>query len=515
MKFILDKRVWISAMILLLVAAVAAAIMVSRNRKPSEGTVPSGNAGHQISIMLPLHQPTAPPDSLIKEIQARTGYKLDIKWIPDEVYSNRLMNNLESKENSQAVFVKPTDLTAIKNAIRSDMFWSIGPYLDHYPNLRALEQTSARLMTIDGKIYGLYSERPESRQGIIIRKDWLNNLGLTEPRSLEQLYQVLKAFSEQDPDGNGKPDTTGLTDRNDLYYGAFKTLSSYFGTPNGWALSGGKLTPEFATPEYLSTMNYMKKLYQEQLVNTDFPVTSKSVQRFRMITGKAGVYIGSLADAPRLLEETRQVNPGADFAVINRIQGPKGDGIWSVSGNGGMFFFSKKNIKTEQQLRDTLAFFDRTMDPDICNLLIYGIENVHYILKDGKVSYKDNAMYSRANTEVLPLSSLLVSSVTNPNLYKRDPEGTDPLMTEVNKLIDDNATMLIHNPTVGLSSNTYDARNVELDFIINNATYNFILGKIDEAGFREEINNWMEKGGSAVIQELEDALRTPTLRSPS
>ncbi|RAU93561.1 extracellular solute-binding protein [Paenibacillus sp. YN15] len=508
MKLILNKRVWIPALAVLLVAALAAAIAASLIRKPADGTAPSDNAVRQISIMLPLHQSTPPPDSLIREIQTRTGYKLDIKWIPDEVYSNRLMNNLESKETSQAVFVKPTDLTAIKNAIRSDMFWNIGPYLDHYPNLRALERFSAKLMTIDGKIYGLYNERPESRQGVIIRKDWLNALGLTEPKTLDELYRVLKAFTEQDPDGNGKADTVGLTDRNDLYYGAFKTLSSYFGTPNGWALSDGKLTPEFATPEYMNTMNYMKKLYTEQLVNTDFPVTSKAVQRYRMITGKAGVYIGSLADAPRLLEETRQVNPQADFAVLNRIEGPKGYGIWSMSGNGGMFFFSKKNLRTEQQLRDVLAFFDRTMDPDISNLLFYGIENIHYILKDGKVSYKDNAMYSLAGTEVLPLSSLLVSSVTNPHLYKRNPEGTDPLLVEVNRLIDDNATMLIQNPTVGLSSNTYDARNVELDFIINNATYNFILGKIDEAGFREEVNNWMEKGGAAVIQELEEALRT-------
>ncbi len=509
MKVNLNKRIWIPALaVILAVSSVVAIVIVTRSGDSADGTAPPGQAGQSLSIMLPLHQSTAPPGSLIKEIQARTGYALDIKWIPDEVYSNRMMNNLESKENSQAIFVKPTDLTAIKNAIRSDMFWNIGPYLDHYPNLRTLEQTSARLMTLEGKIYGLFNERPESRQGVIIRKDWLNNLGLTEPKTLDELYKVLKAFTEQDPDGNGKPDTVGLTDRNDLYYGAFKTLSSYFGTPNGWSLSGGKLTPEFATPEYLNTMNYMKKLYQEQLVNTDFPVTSKSVQRYRLITGKAGVYIGSLADAPRLLEETRQVNPTADFTVINRIQGPKGYGIWSVSGNGGMFFFSKKNLKNEQQLRDALDFFDRTMEPDISNLLYYGIENTHYVLKNGLVTYKDSAMYARSNAEVLPLNSLLVSTVNNPNLYKRDPVSIDPLLAEVNTLIEDNATMLIENPTVGLSSNTYDARNVELDFIINNATYNFILGKIDENGFREEIESWMQKGGSIVIQELEDALRT-------
>ncbi|MDF2936862.1 MAG: transporter substrate-binding protein, partial [Paenibacillaceae bacterium] len=137
MKFILNKRIWIPALAVLLVAAASAAFfIVNRDRKPAEGVISPDSNGRQISIMLPLHQPTAPPENLIRELEARTGYKLDIKWIPDEVYSNRIVNNLESKENSQVVFVKPTDLITIKNAIRSDMFWNIGPYLDHYPNLR-------------------------------------------------------------------------------------------------------------------------------------------------------------------------------------------------------------------------------------------------------------------------------------------------------------------------------------------------------------------------------------------
>lgn len=48
--------------------------------------------------------------------------------------------------------------------------------------------------------------------------------------------EVAKAFTENDPDGNGKKDTTGFMDRSDLVYGAFKTLSSYFGTPNYWTI---------------------------------------------------------------------------------------------------------------------------------------------------------------------------------------------------------------------------------------------------------------------------------------
>lgn len=44
-----------------------------------------------------------------------------------------------------------------------------------------------------------------------LRKDWLDNLGLEVPKTMEDLEKVLTAFVEEDPDGNGVDDTTGLT----------------------------------------------------------------------------------------------------------------------------------------------------------------------------------------------------------------------------------------------------------------------------------------------------------------
>ena len=44
----------------------------------------------------------------------------------------------------------------------------------------------------------------------MIRKDWLAKLGLKEPQTVDDLYTIAKAFTEQDPDGNGKKDTYGL-----------------------------------------------------------------------------------------------------------------------------------------------------------------------------------------------------------------------------------------------------------------------------------------------------------------
>ena len=167
--------------------------------------------------------------------------KLDINWVPEGIYTDKMNTALTTNSLKKATFVKYTDYMFMKNAIRSGAFWEIGPYLERFPNLRHLNDDILNQAAIDGKIYGLYTERPSSRQGIIIREDWLQTLGLIKPGTIDELYEVLRAFTKDDPDGNGKEDTIGLADRNDLVFGAFKTLSSYFGTPNNWGVRADRL----------------------------------------------------------------------------------------------------------------------------------------------------------------------------------------------------------------------------------------------------------------------------------
>jgi putative aldouronate transport system substrate-binding protein len=466
----------------------------------------------QISIMVPLHQTKPPADSLMRRLEELTGTRLDVQWIPEEIYTDKMLNAIETGTLRQVTFVNQADYGLVKNAIRSDMFWNIGPYLDSYPNLRKLSKSTLDETAVDGNYYGIYNERPASRQGVFIRKDWLERLGLAVPGTIDELYRVMKAFTYDDPDGDGKQDTYGLTDRNDLVYGAFKTLSSYFGTPNNWLLSGDRLIPEFATGEYMDTMNFMKKLYDESLINRDFPVTSKQVQRYSMITGKAGVYIGSMPDAVRMREEMKKVNPAADLVLVNRIKGPKGYGVWSIPEYSGLFLFSRKAVKTEEELKTILGFFNRTLDPDVSNLMKYGVEGRHYILKDGKAVVPPD-MFRLMNEEVLPMLSLMAQNLSNPNLLPLSTEQQDPFMQTVNRLVADNGNILIRDPAEKLFSPTYDARWTELNSIISNATYNYILGKIDAAGFRQELEIWKQKGGSQVIRELEEAYRTRTAAS--
>lgn len=282
--------------------------------------------------------------------------ELDITWVPEGVYTDKMNTALTTNSLGKVTFVKFSDYNLVKNAIRSEAFWEIGPYLQEFPNLKALDPAILKQTAVDGKIYGLYTERPSSRQGVIIRKDWLDNLHLSNPQTLDDLYEVMRQFTYNDPDQNGKQDTLGLVDRNDLVYGVFKTLSSYFDTPNNWKLENHQFVPEFVTAEYMNTMNFMKKLYDEKIINQDFALTSKEVQRDKFINGIAGVFIGGMTDVQRLSIEAQAYNPKAELTLINRIEGPDGYKVWSIPNYNGLYLFSKSPLPQRRSFGRCLDF---------------------------------------------------------------------------------------------------------------------------------------------------------------
>ncbi|MDQ0113454.1 extracellular solute-binding protein [Paenibacillus harenae] len=500
-----EKRHGYGYYVFVLVGFVLIAIVcASCSGKPNGGRTVANGERTPISIMAPLHFPHPPSDEAIARIEELTNTKLDINWVPDGIYTDKMNTSLTTNSLKKATFVKHTDYIFIKNAIRSGSFWEIGPYLEQFPNLRHLDDDILKQSAVDGKIYGLYTERPSSRQGVIIREDWLDRLGMNKPGTLDELYEVIKQFTVNDPDGNGKQDTVGLADRNDLVFGAFKTLSSYFGAPNNWGLSaaGDALIPEFETKPYKDTMNFMKRLYEEKLINPDFAVTSKEVQRDKLIRGAAGVYIGSMTDVQRLSDEARQFNPEARFALVNRIQGPKGYRVWSIPNYNGLYLFSKKAIRTEEELLDILAFFDRTMDKDVANLMRYGIENKHYTLSGQSVLLPEETSQLRV-TEIGALYALMIADLSNPNVLEASEKET--MWALAGRLSADNEKFLVKDPTIGLESKTYDEKSVELYKIVSDATYNYILGHLSESGFGEEVNRWRREGGNAIAKEYTDA----------
>ena len=74
-------------------------------------------------------------------------------------------------------------------------------------------------VTKDGKTYGIACA-PCLTEGqvMVIRQDWLDNLGLSAPTNMDEFEEVIQAFTEDDPDGNGQDDTYGFTYAGDSIY---------------------------------------------------------------------------------------------------------------------------------------------------------------------------------------------------------------------------------------------------------------------------------------------------------
>jgi putative aldouronate transport system substrate-binding protein len=446
--------------------------------------------------MTTLYEDQPPNDKIMKEIEKLTNTKLELIWVPDAIEDDRINAALASGKLPKIVTLTDLRASSVLNSLKSDMFWEVGPYIDEYPNLREMNETVIKNIMVEGKLYGIYRERPLSRQGVAIRKDWLNNLGLSMPETVDELYQIAHTFTYNDPDQNGKNDTFGFTDRYDLMYGTFKTLSSYMGTPNEWGIVDGKLVPEFETEPYMKTMEYMKRLYDENLINRDFPITSKTQQQDLFIQGKAGIYVGNMVDAINMRNAAMKLDQPFEIDILNRIKGPDGkERVWEGGGHAGMFVFPKTSVKTEQELKNILSFMDRMVEEDIVTLLEIGFEGIHYEKnRDGTyIKIEENVQDLESN--VKPYQSLI-------SIHNRSFINTkDPLRMKFDVLVEDNENIVISNPAEPLYSPTFSEKGSELKKMIDAATINFIIGKIDREQFYQEVQKWRMNGGNEIINE--------------
>jgi putative aldouronate transport system substrate-binding protein len=128
----------------------------------------------------------------------------------------------------------------------------------------------------------------------------------------------------------------------------------------------------------------------------------------------------------------------------------------------------------------------------------YGIEGRHYEVDGNHVSLPKESLELRTN-ELSVIYTLMIADISNPNIMKITDQDE---MTELaEQLSEDNESFIVKDPTVRLKSKTFDEKNVELYKIISDATYNYILGHINEKGFEQEISRWKKAGGSKVIEE--------------
>jgi putative aldouronate transport system substrate-binding protein len=442
-----------------------------------------------------------PGNEFEQQVEKYTNTKLDIQWIPAAAYNEKINVMIASGELPK--IVRMNYIPTTMSAMRGGVFWELGPYLKEFKNIGPQDPQYYDNISVDGKVYGIPNYREIGRGGYFYRKDWFDKLGLKEPKTIEDWYNVHKEIATKDPDGNGKADTQATNlfkDYNQTTQPPLTRIAVQMGGVNRWGVKDGKFTPEFMTKEYMDAMNLYRRLYSEKLINSDFAAFDRSELQTKMDNGKIGMYLhGVFRNGKSFQDRLSKIVPEGVYELTN-FEGPQGPRLAGEPGNFGLLAIPKSSVKTEAELKKVLAFIDKLLDPEMSTLLAYGVEGKHFAKtsEPNQVEYKDFAAFQR---DIKPYrDNLVYIEGYNTPVLKDTPIGSKGATLSIEGL-----KYAIPNPAVSLPSNTYTERGKELDQMIWDAQTKYIMSNIDEAGWKAEVDKWLKAGGANVIKEYEEA----------
>ncbi len=285
-------------------------------------------------------------------------------------------------------FFVPNDtnyMTAYSNFVKKQLLIPLSdlateedtPYLYEYINSPEFDE-----LRIDGKMYFMPTFVSDFSNTIYVRQDWLDNLGMEQPTTIEEFEEMLRAFTEDDPDGNGKNDTYGMAASKVFEWLAYFRIS--FGVTPGWSKDeNGDWQHEAFTDEYEDFLVWMRHLYEEGYIKNEFYLYDDSDGINDFYNGLCGVmlYNGGRATGG-VTYNMRRLNKNA---VVDIIPMPDGVAPGGYTTNGNWWGCWSIAYSAEEPMR-LAKFLDYMLSPEGMDERLYGLEGIHFdYAEDGSI----------------------------------------------------------------------------------------------------------------------------------
>lgn len=278
----------------------------------------------------------------LKEIEEKANIKLEIISTPssDSLEKRNLM--LAGDDYPDLLL---TDWTAMLTkadvmqfAVKEGIFLPITEYVDKYGNnmKRVFDENPAYRegsTAPDGEIYGFarFSEcyHCSAYPKIYLRQDWMDKLNLEMPTNTEELREVLRAFVNEDPNGNGEKDEIGLigaTTWNTPVEFALMGMSFQTVKPDFWlSLGADGESVEFSpsTDAYREGLRYIKSLYDEGLIEPTSFTQKEDImaQTVRTEPHVVGMYV---CDHAAMGYDNSDPVEAENYQILIPVAGPDG-----------------------------------------------------------------------------------------------------------------------------------------------------------------------------------------------
>ncbi|NIK68081.1 extracellular solute-binding protein [Paenibacillus sp. BK720] len=376
---------------------------------------------------------------------------------------------------------------------------------------------------INGKLMGIpqTGSSIEDADLLWIRTDWLKELGLAPPKSMNDLLAISKAFTEEDPDRNGKKDTYGLAATKylgDPVMGLVDLMAGYDAFPNIWIKDKqGKLVYGGIQPEVKTALKVIQGIYSQGQLDPEFALKDGDKAGKLIAAGKIGMIYGEQW-ASFLVQSSHDNDSHADwqaFPIVSATgQAPK----VPLKFNTNTFFAVRKgyehpeaivklfNLHLEKNWGQTAEyekFYNNTyavwqlspVTPSPTRKNLEAFRQIEESRKSGNYAkLKDEAVYIKKRMDDYLSGKAGESGWGWFKTY--GPTGAFSIIDEYEK-----NNQLLYESFVGAPTDTMiDKQQILYD--LQNETYmNIILGRpIDD--FDQFVKDWYKLGGDKITAEV-------------
>ncbi|MBO4897109.1 MAG: extracellular solute-binding protein [Clostridia bacterium] len=287
--------------------------------------------------------------------------------------------------------VETYDPTTLSQYGAQGAFVKLNEYFDEYaPNIKAFldenPDIKKRITAYDGNIYYIpFIPGGHVSTAWFVRQDWLDKLNLSEPTTRDELYNVLKAFKEKDPNGNGQADEIPFFSSSKI-----KCLFPLWDANPDWYVENGKVKYGPYEPEYKDAVKGIAQWYKEGLIDREIYTRTDNPREKMFADNIGGVthdWVGSTAGFntnENVLKNAPDFNIAA-MAPPASEAGKKGVELESRPISSAYGWAINSNSANIEMI---VRYFDFWFTEEGRRLMNFGIEGEHYDMVDGKPVFK-------------------------------------------------------------------------------------------------------------------------------
>ncbi|WP_135556325.1 extracellular solute-binding protein [Paenibacillus cymbidii] len=487
------------------IIAAAAAVSLTACSSAGQQTQSAGSSSPAVKPTLKVlgiwQQDDYNTYPVAKMLEEKTGYKVQYDMLPQDKPEEKLNLLIASNEAYDLV---TTGSGATFNSIyfsfaSQGALTDLTPLIDKYaPNVKSLvSQESLDAFKVNGKLYAIPNRATDVvRNGIMVRTDWLEKLGMKAPSNLDEFVAMLKAFKEKDPGGNGDKNIP-MTVRSDAPF--IDNLVGAFGMANGWNDVGGKLIPRVLDPAFKDYVTFVGGLFKDGLLDKEFPVNKDATVKEKFASGRAGAVPLGWSDVPAVSDALLKNNPNAKIAYIPALKGATGKYGHSLTVGFDRVSYIPKSAKNPEE---AMKWINAKLEKETFKNLSIGEEGKHYTFKDGKYE---------------PILPIFTTERNNANNYqtgvdeKLYPEYWQARVRKDPRLYEAWAFLNVNQPkdtqikdVIGSIpySPDYTKYAQQLYVMANDYTIKLIAGAEPASGIEAFIQKFNAAGGEASVKEV-------------